>query len=178
MLKHKVLWVALSIVLSMCWWWLSQSEPGQVQKKPKNDQNIDNETTQDPQKIRAYGADGLQPLAEESVDEESAEMPASEVPQLDEDIAEFKYKNLKRLMSTRIDSLDAYQLEMVVQQIIIELPEMVSMGQMHPLDATFVHTQAMARNHHELQAFEVEAINKNYMDLYPFPINSGLLDLH
>ncbi len=166
-LKHKMLWAALSIVLSMAWWWLSQSELDQALAVSVN-----------AQPIRIYGSEKFQPLVEKVAVEKREEMPPTEVHQLDEEFVEFKYRNLKRLMSTRIDTLDEYQLEMVVQQIINELPEMVSIGQMHPLDATFAHTQAMTRKNHEFQAREVEAINKKYMDLYPFPINSNLLDLH
>ena len=174
MLKHKMLWVALALVLiivlttvlSMSWWWLSQSEPDQAQTKTTNEEVVHNET------------DRLQLLFEGNVAKETEALPSSEMSPLDEEFAEFKYKNLKRLMSTRIDTLDDYQLEMVVQQIISELPEMVSAGQIHPFDATFAHTQAMLKQGHKLQGFEVEAIKQNYGDLYPFPINSSLLELH
>ena len=81
-------------------------------------------------------------------------------------------------MSTRINTLDEYELEMVVQQIISQLPEMVNLGLMHPFDATFAHTQTMSKQGHKLQEGEVKAIKRNYIDLYPFPINSGMLDLH
>ena len=102
----------------------------------------------------------------------------SEISALDDEFAEFKYQNLQRLMSSRIDTLDPYQLEMIVQQILSELPEMVSAGQIHPFDATFAHTQAVSRQGNKLQGFEVEALKRSYAELYPYPINSSLLDLH
>lgn len=91
---------------------------------------------------------------------------------------EFRYENLKRLMSMRTDSLDEYQLEMVVQQIIHELPKLVSLGKMHPLDATLAHTQAIAKLKHVTIKDDVETINQKYIELYPFPINTSQLDLH
>ena len=109
-LKHKMLWVALALVLSVSWWWPSQSELDQAPKKATYEQLIENET------------DGSQSLVENGVVAETEELVYSEMPQLDENVAEFKYKNLKRLMSIRVDALDEYQIEMVVQQLISQLP--------------------------------------------------------
>lgn len=179
MLKHKLLWgalpLALVIILTMFWW----RSPDKYDRHMKGSVDV---------KLIDIQTDGLQPLAEQHVTDR-AEVPlASEIPknaaesemvaQLDADLAEFKYQNLKRLMSTPIDTLDDYQLEMIVQQIIDALPDMVGMGQMHPLDATLAHTQALARQDRELQALEVETIRQNYMNLYPFPVNSNRVDLH
>ena len=177
MLKNKMLWIVLSVVIAMFWWWFNQNQVGQNELNQRElNQNELSQMPKNPEieQVRAHG----QPLAEDRMVENEEEPVSLDVPRLDDGIVQFKFRNLKRLMSTPIDTLDEYQLEMVVQQIIIGLPDMVSIGLMHPLDATFAHTQAMARKNHKLQAFEVEAINKSYMDLYPYPINSSVLDLH
>jgi hypothetical protein len=139
-------------------------------------------------KVNDSQTDRLQPLAEQRVKDHPEASPASEMPkhaaesemvsQLDADVAEFKYQNLRRLMATPVDTLDDYQLELVVQQIINALPEMVAMGQMHPFDATLAHVQAIAKQDREIQASEFETIKQNYMNSYPFPINSNRVDLH
>ncbi len=162
---RMVLSIVLAIVLTVSWW-LSRSESDKASDIPKNEQTIDNKM------------DGLQALVEEKSVDEVDGLSSVVLPPMDENVVEFKYRNLKRLMSTRIDTLDEYQLEMVAQQIISQLPEMVNMGLMHPFDATFAHTQIMSKQSHRLQAFNVETIKQNYMDLYPFPINSSQLDLH
>ena len=153
----------------MSWWLFNYDALDQSLESPESPAN---------QQMAVEEEQSTQSKVKDIITDQNEDLPSTEVPQLDDDIAEFKYRNLKRLMSTRIDTLDEYQLGMVVQQIVNELPEMVSMGKMHPFDATFAHTQAMAKQDLQLQAFEVEAIKQNYMDLYPFRINSGMLDLH
>lgn len=176
-----MLWIVLFLVVIMFWWWSSRDTRTQgVEYQNLKYQDLEHQGVENPENGQVITDEPLnaKPKVEGTLIGEKGTPSSAEAMPLDEDVAEFKYSNLKRLMSTRMDTLDEYQIAMVVQQILNELPEMVGLGKMHPFDATFAHIQAMARQGHELQALDVEAIRQNYIDIYPFSINSGVLELH
>jgi hypothetical protein len=84
--------------------------------------------------------------------------------------AEFRLENVNRLMSKPLSRLTAYQKHMIVEQILTELPFLVSSGELHPLDATLAHIRAKAHQQQSLPEYEVEAIRDEYIAMYPSDI--------
>ena len=84
--------------------------------------------------------------------------------------AEFRLENLKRLMATPVRQVSNLEKLMIVEQILGELPYLVSEGELHPFDATLAHVKAVAHQDIELQEAEVEAIKDEYLALYPLSV--------
>lgn len=84
--------------------------------------------------------------------------------------AEFRLRNVEKLMALPISRLTELQRDLAIDHILSELPFLVGKGRMHPFDALFAHVKALERKNIKLEDEELKKIETMYAGLYPYSI--------
>lgn len=118
------------------------------------------------------------PIHESAGEQLSEEMESASAHEIDDEEADFRYHNLEKLMSRSVTGMDPYEQEMLMEQIINELPEVVKSGRMHPFDAVVAHAQILKRQGVPYDHARMEALKAEYMSTYPLALRQPHSEMH